>query len=78
MDDEDAKLFYEDEPEVLDEHEERDDDSLTEFAMEASDELPDEIPLDAPPHCPHGLMDILLPAIPPRPLNARVIRRLKD
>jgi hypothetical protein len=78
MDDEDAKLFYEDEPELREEDEDRDDDNLAEFATEALDELPDEIPLDAPPHCPHGLMDILLPAIPPRPLNARVIRRLKD
>jgi hypothetical protein len=78
MDDEDAKLFYEDEPELREENEDRDDDSFAEFATEALDELPDEIPLDAPPHCPHGLMDILLPAIPPRPLNARVIRRLKD
>ncbi|MDB5925752.1 MAG: hypothetical protein JWN13_4688 [Betaproteobacteria bacterium] len=78
MDDDDAKLFYEDESELLEDNEDRDEDTLGELAMETSDEVPYEIPLDAAPHCPHGLMDILLPAIPPRPLNARVIRRLKD
>ncbi len=34
--------------------------------------------IDVVPHYTHSLMDILLPANPPRPVNARVIRRLKD
>jgi hypothetical protein len=76
MDDDDEKLFYEDDDAELLEHTENHDEDTTAELDEP--EVPYEIPLDAAPYCPHGLMDILLPAIPPRPVNARVIRRLKD
>ena len=41
-----------------------------------SDVLPEEPTGEV--RCGHGLMDILVPAVPPRPANARLIRRLKD
>jgi hypothetical protein len=46
------------------------DDSLDAAAPEAG--------IEVVPQYTHSLMDILLPAKPPRPVNARVIRRLKD
>ncbi|MEN3353175.1 MAG: hypothetical protein V7640_1333 [Betaproteobacteria bacterium] len=55
-------------PEVMDEE------ILSE---DESDILPEE-PITGEVRCGHGLMDILVPAVPPRPTNARLIRRLKD
>jgi hypothetical protein len=65
-----------DQPELGEENLEEtfDDEMESELAADAS--LAD--PASDTPYCPHGLMDILLPAIPPRPVNARLIRRLKD
>jgi hypothetical protein len=75
MDDDDEKLFYEDDDaELLEQSDDQEEDTTAELESD----VPYEIPLDAAPYCPHGLMDILLPAIPPRPVNARLIRRLKD
>jgi hypothetical protein len=47
------------------------------LSEEEIDILPEE-PITGEVRCGHGLMDILLPAVPPRPANARLIRRLKD
>ena len=91
-DDEDEDDFLDDhEAEMLDDDEEDERSDESEMLDDSHDETDDEesepefvadAPLDDPasdtPYCPHGLMDILLPAIPPRPVNARLIRRLKD
>ena len=45
---------------------------------DALDATEPEETMDIAPHYTHSLMDILLPANPPKPVNARVIRRLKD
>ena len=45
---------------------------------DALDATAPEETMDIAPHYTHSLMDILLPANPPKPVNARVIRRLKD
>ena len=45
---------------------------------ESLDATAPEDGMDIAPHYTHSLMDILLPANPPKPVNARVIRRLKD
>jgi hypothetical protein len=55
-------------PDVMDEE------ALSE---DESDSVPEE-PIMGEVRCGHGLMDILVPAVPPRPANARLIRRLKD
>jgi hypothetical protein len=83
LDDDDAELLddvedeAEEEPElieVIDDEPELEEDLSLELASD--NPIDDNAPVT--PYCPHGLMDILLPAVPPKPANARVIRRLKD
>jgi hypothetical protein len=49
-----------------------------ETLAQSASEIADEDHSSSLPRFGHNLIDILLPATPPEPLNARVIRRLRD